>query len=173
MRGFGEACAVTRGPFPAEVVPVVDMFQLGAEHSGVQIVQTAVESEAVAGALLGAVIAQLANDAIDFSIVGDDCAAVAECAEVLLDDEADGGGVAEFADAEAVAMSTDGLCVVFDDEQVMLVGDLADRLHVGALAVKMNGHDRLGAGSDGGFDLAWDRCSSCVDRSPRIQRWRR
>ena len=42
-----EPGAVTRGPLPPQVVPRVDVLELGAEHAGVQIIQTAVETVAV------------------------------------------------------------------------------------------------------------------------------
>src|SRR5579864_807327 len=102
-----------------------------------QIVEPAVAAHAVAGALLGAVVAELANGAIDLGFVGDDCAAVAERAEILLDDETDGGSIAAFRDTEPVSAGTDSLGIILNDLEVVLVGDLADRSHVGALSIKM------------------------------------
>ncbi len=37
----------------------------------------------------------------------------------------------------------------------MLIGDFTNRLQIGALAVEMNGNDRLGFGSDCGFNFGW------------------
>src|SRR5579872_2828789 len=119
-----------------------------------QIVEPAVTSHAVAGALLGAVVAQLANGAIDLGIVGDDCAAVAERAEIFLDDETDSRGVAEFSDAEPIAAGTDGLGIVLNDLEVVLVGNLADRFHVGALTIKMNWNEQLRARCNRCFNFA-------------------
>ena len=68
------------------------------------IVQPAVEAETVDVAGGGAVVAQqFAHARVDVGIICHNRAAVAESAEVLLDDEAGGGGVAQFADLEAVA----------------------------------------------------------------------
>jgi len=47
---------VTGGHLPAQVVPGIDMLEFGAEHSGVEVVQAAIEAEAVDVALGGAVI---------------------------------------------------------------------------------------------------------------------
>ena len=88
-----------------------------------------------------------------FGVVGDERAAVAERAEVLLDDEAGRGGVAELADPEPVAGGVDRLRVVFDHAQLVLVGDLPDRRHVGALAVEVDRDDGLGLRRDRRFDL--------------------
>ena len=103
LRRALQARGVARGPLDALVVPLVDVLQLRAEDAGVEVVEPAVEAEAVDVALVRAVVAQLADRRVDVGVVGDERAAVAERAEVLLDDEADGGGVAQFADPEAVA----------------------------------------------------------------------
>src|SRR2546429_4489314 len=77
--------AVTRGPLPSQIVPSVDVLELGAEHAGVQVVETTVETVAVNVASVRAVIAQLANAGVDLGVVRDERAAVAEAAEVFLD----------------------------------------------------------------------------------------
>src|ERR1051325_3938694 len=119
-----------------------------------QVIEPAVASHAVAGALLGTVVAQLANRAIDLGIIGDDCAAVAERAEIFLDDEADSRGVAEFSNAEPVAACADSLGIVLNDLQIVLVRDLADRFHVGALSIKMNRYEQFCARCNRAFNLA-------------------
>jgi len=42
--------------------------------------------------------------------------------------------------------------LVLDDLELMLLGNLADRDHVGALAVEVDGNDGLGLGRDGGLN---------------------
>src|ERR1043166_5154082 len=42
-----QAGGIARRPFAAQIVPRVDVLELGAQNAGVQIVQPAVESEAV------------------------------------------------------------------------------------------------------------------------------
>ncbi len=152
LRAF-EACGVTRGEFAAVVVPLVDVLELGAQDTGVNVVETAVETVAVNVTGVGAVAAQLANRGVHVGIVRNERTAVTEGAEVLLNDEAGRSRIAQFADFETVAGCANGLGVVFDDKQLMLVGDFADGLHVSALAVKVNRHDGLGLRRDGRFDF--------------------
>ena len=45
-----------------------------------------------------------------------------------LRNKAGANGVAEFADFKAVTMRSDGLSIVLDNEKIVLIGDLADRL---------------------------------------------
>ena len=110
---------VARGRLAAQVVPGVDVLELGAEDGGVDVVQAAVEAEAVDVAGVGTVVAQFADARVDIRIIGDDRAAVAERAEILLNDETGGGGVAQLPDLEAVAVRADALGVVLDDEQLV------------------------------------------------------
>ena len=98
-----EAGGVASGPLAAGVVLLVNVLELGAQDAGVEVVQAAVEAVAVDVAGGRAVVAQPADRGVDVGVVGDQRAAVAEGAEVLLDDEAGGGGVAELADLEASA----------------------------------------------------------------------
>jgi len=46
--GVLQASGIARGPFSPQRVPLVDMFQLGAQNSGMDIVETAVIARAVA-----------------------------------------------------------------------------------------------------------------------------
>src|SRR5271157_1922606 len=133
--GAAQAGGVTRGPLAAQRVPFVDMFQLGAEHAGLQVVQAAVVTHAMAGSLVRPVVAQLADEAVHILVVGNNRAAIAETAEVLLDDEAGADSVAQFADCEAVSAGADALRVVFHNQEIVAAGDLAEGLHVGALTI--------------------------------------
>ena len=84
------------------------------------------------------VVAQLADLRVDVGVVGEQRAAVAERAEVLLDDEAGRRRIAQLADLEAGAGRIDRLRVVLDDAQLVPIGDCLDRRHVGALAVEVH-----------------------------------
>ena len=84
-----QSLGVSRGPSNTLIIPLVNVLQLGAEDSRVQIVQPAVEAEAVNVALVRPVVAQLAHCGVDGRVVGQDRSAIAERAEVLLRDEAD------------------------------------------------------------------------------------
>src|SRR6266545_2487602 len=116
-----EAGGVARRPLPPQVVPLIDVLELGAEHAGVDIVEAAVESEAMARPLLGAMVAQPPNHAVHVLAIGNHRAAIAESAQVLLDDEAGANCVAQLADFEAVAARADGLGIVLDHQQLMFV----------------------------------------------------
>src|SRR5689334_12717519 len=74
---------VAGGPLNALIVPCVNVLQLRAEHTGMEIVEPAVESEAVDVALVRPMVAQLPDARIDVCVVGDQRSAVAEGAEVL------------------------------------------------------------------------------------------
>ena len=109
-----QTCTVTRGPLSPEFRPFFDVLQLRAEHASMQIIKPAVVSRAVAGSLVRTVVAQSADDAVNFGVIGDDGAAIAECPQVLLSDKTDGRGVAQLGDPEAIAMRPDGLSIVLD-----------------------------------------------------------
>src|ERR1035441_3459230 len=117
-----------------------------------QVVEPAVVSRTVAGALVGTVVAQLPRQAVDFRIVRDDRASITERAQVLLNDEADRGRVTEFGDLETIATSTHGLGVVLDHQQVVTIRNLPDRLHVCALTVQVNWYQGFRAGRDRRLD---------------------
>ena len=68
-------------------------------------------------------------------VVGHHGAAVAEGTQILLRDKAGANGVAEFTDCEALTMRSDGLGIVLDNQKIVLIGDLAERLHIRALAI--------------------------------------
>ena len=148
-----EASGVTSGQTATAVIASVNRLELRAQHTSMNVVETTVEAEAVDVTSIGTMVAELANFRIDVRVVRDERTAVAERAEVLLNDEAGRSGIAEFADAETVAGSADGLGVIFDDEELMFVSDLTDGLHVSALTVKMDRDDRFGLRSNSGFDL--------------------
>src|SRR5882672_606031 len=112
IAGVFQARRIAGGPFTAQVAPFVDVLELGAENAGVEIVQPAVDSKTVAGPLLRTVIAEPADHAVDEIAVRDHGAAIAESAEVLLDDEAGANGIAELADLETVAFRADALRVI-------------------------------------------------------------
>ena len=145
--------AVTGGPLPPQVVPRVDVLELGAEHAGMQIIQTAVETVAVNVARVRAVIAQLANAGVDLGVVRDEGAAVAEGAEVFLDDKTDRRRVAQFAHLEAVAVRSDPLGIVFDEAEFVFGSNLLDGEHVGALTVQVHRDNGPGLRRNGRFDL--------------------
>ena len=100
-----------------------------------QVVQTAVKTVTMNVALIRTVIAQLPNRGVHLFIICYQGAAITEGAEILLDNEAGGGRIAQMADLEIGSGSANGLGVIFDQAQVMFVRDFLDGDHVGALSV--------------------------------------
>ena len=62
--------------------------------------------------------------------------------------EAEAANIADSADRAAVILAADGLCAVFDDIQIVLLGDVHDTAHVTDDAVQMHNDDALGAVGD-------------------------
>ncbi len=155
VEGLGtlKALGVVLGQFDAVVVPLVDVFEFGAQDAGLDVVQTAVEAEAVHVAGGRAVGAEQLGHAVDLFVVGDNRTAIAEAAQVFLDDETGSHGIGELADLEGIARRVNGLGVIFDDPELVLVGDLFDRRHVSALPVQMDRHNALRLAGDGCLDL--------------------
>jgi len=148
-----ESGGVSCCPFTALVVPFVNVFQFGAEDSGVEVIKAAVETKAVNVSFVRAMVAQFADSRVDFRIVSDDSATVAKSAEILLNNEAGGCGIAVVADTEAGPMRADCLGVVLDDMEFVFGGYLPDCIHVCALAVEVDRHDGFCFWRDGGLDI--------------------
>ena len=103
-------------------------LSLALRNPGMEIVQPAVEAVAVDIPRIGTVIAQFANNRVDLFIIRHQRAAVAEGAEVLLDDKTRGACIAEFRHFETVAARANGLGIVFDDVKLVFIGDLCESL---------------------------------------------
>ena len=167
-----EPLGVARGDLAPPVRPFRDVTKLHAQDRGVEIVEAAVEPEAVDRPLGGAVVAQLPDGGLDIGAVRDDRAAVAERAQVLLNDEARAHGIRELTLLEARAVAVDPLRVVFDDPQVVLAWQrprsppCPRTARTGAPA-----RCRPCARSRPPRSLR-DRCCACADRSRRTRPWR-
>src|SRR5215472_10529090 len=144
---------VARRPFAPLLVVLVDLLEFCADYARMEIIQSAIEPKAVNIARVRAVIAQLAHLGIDFSVIGHQRAAIAECAKVFLNNKAGRGRVAELANGKVRSTGADRLRIVFDNSQLVTVGNSSDSAHVGALAVEMHRDDGLGSRSDSRFDL--------------------
>src|ERR1051326_850172 len=117
------------------------------------VIEPAVEAKAVNVALVRAMIAQFANNAIHFFVIGYQRAAIAKGTQVFLDNKTGCGSITQFADFEPIAMGVDGLGVIFNHMQFMFIGNFSNRLHIRALAVQMDRDDRFGLVSDCRFDF--------------------
>src|SRR5271165_6351388 len=98
-----------------------------------EIIQAAVETEGVHGALRRAMVAQPPDRLFDIVAIGDEGAAVPKCAEVFLDDETGANRITQLSLLKAISVGIDGLRVIFHHPELMLLGDPADRLHVRAV----------------------------------------
>ncbi len=86
-------------------------------------------------------------------VAGDDHAGVAVGAEVLGRIEAETAHTAETAGALALVLGAERLGSVLDEDQVVALGDVPERLHVGALAEQVDDEDGAGARRDLVLDL--------------------
>src|SRR5437867_149076 len=66
----------------------------------------------------------------------------------------EGAQIADGAGGAVVVARAMGVGGVFDDSQLVLLGDRHDRIHVGDLAGEMDGNDGAGATCDSGLDGA-------------------
>ena len=85
--------------------------------------------------------AQHAGAFHQIGIRGGDEAGVSGGAEIFCWIEAERGGIAKGPCRATAPCRSEGLRGVFDQEQVVAAADLAECVHVGALAVKMDGHN--------------------------------
>ena len=92
-----------------------------------------------------AVVAEAARQPGQVLVVGGDHAAFAAGGEGLVLAEAAAGDVAQRAGLLALVDAAEGLGVVLDDEQLVLLGEGVDRVHVAHVAVEVHRHDGLGA----------------------------
>ena len=91
----------------------------------------------------------------DVGLISGYCTSVTCRTQVFARVEAGGCYEAERAGELSVARSPLGLRCVLDDRNPCRSGDLDQLLHGRDLTEEMDRHDGLGAGRDGGFDLAW------------------
>lgn len=98
--------------------------------------------------LAAAVGAQHPREVGHLVVVGDEQAAVTERAEVLAGEEGVRADVTDGAGLLAFVAGAEGLGAVFDDQQVVFLGDGHDFVHGAGVAVQVDGHDGAGAGRD-------------------------
>jgi len=91
--------------------------------------------------------------AVDFVVVGKNHSAIAGGTEIFGDVEANSGGFAEVAGVNAFVVAVDVLGGIFENDEVVFFGDCLNGFNIDHLSEEVDGHDRLGFLSDGGFDL--------------------
>src|SRR6267378_8531702 len=103
-------------------------------------------------------VAQDAKGARVLSIIRHHHSALTVRAQILTRIKTETAQVADAAHSTPLVLSAMSLGGVFDDNQIMTPCDLQNRIHVGRLAVEMNGHDRLSAFRDRALDLTYVHC---------------
>ena len=155
----GQCLVVETGGVPAGGDVLVEMAQLHAEHGRLQRIKAGVDAHVVVVVFLGhAVVGDAADTGGQGAVVGEECASVAEAAQVLGGEE---GGAARIAHGAGLVhravgegdLGAEGLAGVLDHIEVVLACDGQDAFHVGALAEQVHGQDGAGAGGDGRLDL--------------------
>ena len=118
----------------AGVLPV-EVRQLGPQDCRLNLVQAAVHADLVADVvLLPAVLAQRGDADGERRVGNGDGPAIAKRAEVFGRIEAEGGGVAERADALPVQSGAVGLGAILDQGDAMFAAKRDDAIQVGRLA---------------------------------------
>ncbi len=82
-------------------------------------------------------------------VVGDDRTPVAHGAEILGRVEAECTGLSHAAASLSFVAGAVRLGGILHDDQAVLLGDCADRVHVDGMSVKVNGDNRFCSRSDG------------------------
>ncbi len=104
------------------------------------------------------VVGNLRHLLCEIVVIGKNGTAVAVASEVF--GRKEGGGPCD-ADSSGSFLCTvgacvpcsDGLCVVFDDVDIVFFSQGHDLVHIGALSEQVYGHDGFGAGCDMRFDV--------------------
>ena len=133
--------------------PFRQMLQLHAEHRALNAFHAVIVADfVVVIAHGGAVFAQGAGALVKGGVVRHQRAAFAAGAEIFAGIKTEAGNVAERADDFALVFRAVRLRGVLDQRQLVLSANRQNRVQVERMAVKMHGHDGLGARRDGAFD---------------------
>ena len=132
-----ELGVVERGIALARLAPGIEMRKLHVEHRGLDFVETKVSADELVVVLrLHTVHAQLHELRRELGVVGHAHAGIAERAQVLGGEERQAADVADGARPPAEPIfRTNRLRGVFDDRQLVALGDRLDARHVGHLTV--------------------------------------
>src|SRR5262249_31709986 len=138
---------------PPRFDPLVKMLELDRENGRLQGIESEIPAD------IGVMVfrfravnphhSQASGEAI---VIGDDHASIAEAAEVLCREEAETGQGRELAYSLSVVIRADRLRSILDDRNAALRANLADRVHLGRLAEKIDRHDGLRLWRNGPLD---------------------
>ena len=149
--GSREACGreqliVAVGKCCAAAIPGREMAEFYGEDGGLHAVEPRVPADLVVGvAAAHAVGAEHAGALCELGGGGGEETGVTGGAEIFGGIEAEGGGVAERAGGPAGPGGAEGLGGVFEEQQIVLLAEGVEGVHVGALAVEVDRQERAQA----------------------------
>ena len=142
----------------AFVRPFCQMLQFHAQHRALNAFHAIIVADFVVIIAHGrAVLAQRTGALGKGGVVRHERAAFAAGAEIFAGIKTEAGNFAERADDFALVFRAVRLGRVFDERQFVFSANRQNRINVKRMAVKMHGHDGLGARRDGAFDAVSGR----------------
>src|SRR5439155_12341682 len=144
----------------ASLVPSFEIFQLHVQDGSLHSVEAAVPSEFFMHvSARAAVVAQAPHVRCQLGVIRSHQAGLPIGAEILGGIEAERSGHARGSGATVAPGGADGLGGVFNHRQMKLVGQYLKAIHIGALAIQMDGKQRsqlpVTAVPQTGFNLRW------------------
>lgn len=150
-----EGIEVVVGDLIAVFVPVVESGDFANEDGGLEFGEAGGVSDFVVIVSLAAhsVDSEAEAAAVNLIVVGEDHSTIAGGTKIFGDVETDSGSDAEVSGVGSVVVAVDVLGGIFENEEVVLVGDGFDSGDVSELSEEVNGKNCLGFWGDGGFDF--------------------
>ena len=143
--GVGEQTIVCRGALAALLVPLGQVSQFNQQESGLDCIQPAVIPFYIVVVLHGlAVIADHLYFLCQPGIVCCDCACLSTCPQVLPGIKAEcrrlahGAGLHPLIPLAGKVLCAVGLAGIFNHDEIVLLRNLQNRIHVSSLSVKMD-----------------------------------
>ena len=156
--GAGEAgvlqeLVVAGGEMAALLIPAGEVAEFDFEDGGLERVEAGVPADLIVVVATGhAVGTHAAGVGVECGGGGGDEACVAHGAEVFGGVKAEGGEIAEGSGGDGVPCGSEGLGGVFDEEEIVLVLESGEGIHIGALAVEVDWEDGFHVVGGGGLE---------------------
>src|SRR5215475_10082849 len=96
----------------------------------------------------------------EFCVVGGDGSSLTAGAKIFSRVEAETAGDTKRSSFTALILRAMSLTGILDDRDSVFVGDLHNCVHIGSLAVEIDGYDRTGLVGDGSFEECWIHCEA-------------
>ena len=155
--GIAYLLHIDGGNLFAALVGSIEVFELGIEDGGLQLIHATVATEIVEDIVAGrAVVAEGTKEGCQLIIIGSDGTGIAKGAEVLGGIERVGSGMAERASHSPFrglgGLTAVCLGIVLDEFEVVFPAQLPYPIGIGTAAIEVDNHDGTGARGDGLFD---------------------